>query len=429
MKLRERVRELSRIKSITNFSNRKIAKIIGCGHQTIGRDLALLKSRELDFEQVMRLDDDELTIRLVPGAPLAMNNKRLPDFAEWVTTLTKKHQTIRNLWFAYYLEAPEISYELSTIYQKFKDYCKDKKLETLLEHRPGEEAQFDYCGQTVPLTPLGTKTSKPVYVFIGTLCHSKYFLAYATYGQTTNDWLFGQQAFFEYIGGVPKVGIPDNPKAVVTKPRPNLQLNPIYAAFAEHYGFVIMPTRPGEPRDKAIVEGTVKFVTERILINMQSKIFRTLNEINAYLKRECDKLNALQFQKRSTSRYELFNLSDKPNLNPLPEKPFKRIEHAFTCTVPSNYRIVHEEHCYSVPWRWANKKADVVITHDEISISYAHKPPIVHKRSFVKGKETVVKSHLHPKHEAMVLLPLSEFIDWAEDYGERTKQFITKLCE
>lgn len=422
-----RVRELLRIKFKTNYSNRKIAEVLDCSHQTIGRDLERLDGLSLTYEQVVQLDDDELTSLLVPAAPLAMKNKRLPNFDVWVKVLTKKHQTIYNLIALYTKEDPTTAYAPSTLYQHFSGYLKTNKLEALLEHRPGEEAQFDFCGQTVFLSPHGSSNKIKCSVFVGIMCHSKYFLAYATPGQTTNDWIAGTEAFFKYIDGVPKIGIPDNPKAVVSQPRPNLKLNLEYAAFAKIYGFIAMPARPGEPRDKGIVEGGVKFLTERVLVNMQSMVFRSIDEINRYLKKECDKLNALQFQKRSVSRLDLFESSDKPALAALPDKSFKPIERAFGCTIPSNYRILFEEHMYSVPWRWANKKAEVIVTQDEVTITHANKSPVVHQRSFDKGKESVVKSHLHPKHQGMVLLPLSEFIGWAEGVGEQTTLFIQQL--
>lgn len=425
----KRVREISRIKSISNFSNRKIENMLGFSHQTIGRDLHLLKAQQLDYVEICALDDEELTQRLFPDAPFAKSKWRLPDFDQWVGELPKKNQTIRNLWYHYYFENPDDAYELSTIYQKFEAHCKLNNLEALLEHRPGEEAQFDYCGTQISLTLLGATDKEVFSIFVGVLCHSKYFLACATPRQTSNDWVEGSKAFFEYIGGVPKIGIPDNPKAIATKPRPNLQLNPIYKAFVDHYGFVAMPARPGEPRDKGIVESTVKFVSERILVDIEKKSFRNLEELNTYLRKECDKLNAQPFQKRSTSRLELFESAEKPILDPLPEKPFKHIERAYSCTVPSHYRVTVDEHRYSVPWRWANRSADVVVTKDEVSITHASKKPVVHKRSLEKGGETIIKSHLHPKHEAMVLLPKSEFLSWAEEYGDNTLQFIEKIHE
>ena len=151
-----RVRELLRIKFKTNYSNRKIAEVLDCSHQTIGRDLERLDGLSLTYEQVVQLDDDELTSLLVPAAPLAMKNKRLPNFDVWVKVLTKKHQTIYNLIALYTKEDPTTAYAPSTLYQHFSGYLKTNKLEALLEHRPGEEAQFDFCGQTVFLSPHGS---------------------------------------------------------------------------------------------------------------------------------------------------------------------------------------------------------------------------------------------------------------------------------
>ncbi|MDC0601897.1 IS21 family transposase [Aliiglaciecola sp.] len=424
-----RVRELSRIRSITNFSNRKIAETLGCSHQTVGRDLKLLKEQKLDCVQISQFDDEELSALLFPIKSLAVFNKRLPNFDDWVNELTKKHQTIRNLWFIYYKQDPETAYELSTIYQKFEQYRTENKLEACFDHKPGDEAQYDYCGKQIKVTFLGETEPQTLSVFVGVLCYSHYFLAYATKGQTSQGWCIGTRAFLEYIGGVPKVGVPDNPKAVVITPRPNLKLNPKYEYFSKYYDFIPIPARPGKPQDKAIAEKTVQFVSQRILMNIESMRFKDIDELNAFLRSECDKLNAAPFQKRSTSRLAAFQLDEKPLLTDLPDRPLAPIERATCITIPSNYRVVYDEHRYSVPWRWRNKPAELIVTKDEIRITYANKAPIVHQRSYEKGKESVVKSHLHPRHQAMVLLPMQAFVDWAQDYGENTVQLIEKIFE
>jgi hypothetical protein len=57
---------------------------------------------------------------------------------------------------------------------------------------------------------------------------------------------------FTFLGGVPKVVVPDNSKLVVFKAdRFDLGLNRTYAEMAGHYGIAILPARPYKPRDKS----------------------------------------------------------------------------------------------------------------------------------------------------------------------------------
>lgn len=56
----------------------------------------------------------------------------------------------------------------------------------------------------------------------------------------------------EFYSGAPKVVVPDNLKAGVTRAcwyEP--ELNPSYLELARHYSLAVLPTRPAHPQDKA----------------------------------------------------------------------------------------------------------------------------------------------------------------------------------
>ncbi len=58
--------------------------------------------------------------------------------------------------------------------------------------------------------------------------------------------------------------MPDNQKTGVTSASNyEPELNPAYTALAEHYGCLVLPTRPRKPRDKAKVENGVLFAERR----------------------------------------------------------------------------------------------------------------------------------------------------------------------
>ena len=58
------------------------------------------------------------------------------------------------------------------------------------------------------------------------------------------------------------------------------ELNPKVLSFAEHYGTVILPTRPAMPRHKGKVEAGVKYVQSNGLAGRE---FRSLSAQNLYL--------------------------------------------------------------------------------------------------------------------------------------------------
>lgn len=49
-------------------------------------------------------------------------------------------------------------------------------------------------------------------------------------------------------------------------------INPEYEDFARHYGTIILPVRQGKPRDKALVEGLVRIVYQKILAPLRNEI-------------------------------------------------------------------------------------------------------------------------------------------------------------
>ena len=57
-------------------------------------------------------------------------------------------------------------------------------------------------------------------------------------------------------------------------------LNPAYARLAEHYGTAVVPARVRKPRDKPVVEGSVRFVAGQVAAVLRNRRFVGLAELN-----------------------------------------------------------------------------------------------------------------------------------------------------
>jgi len=89
-----------------------------------------------------------------------------------------------------------------------------------------------------------------------------------------------ENAFWAW-GGVPRTLVPDNLRAAVIKADwYDPELNPRVLAFCEHYGTVILPTRPYHPRHKGKVERAVAYVKDNALKGRQ---FASLADENRHL--------------------------------------------------------------------------------------------------------------------------------------------------
>lgn len=148
-----------------------------------------------------------------------------------------------------------------------------------LETDPGEEAQVDF-GQGAFVVDANGKRRRP-HLFRVVLSHSRKAYAEVVWRQSTENFIRALENAFRHFGGVPKKIIPDNLKAVVTRADwYDPEIHPKITAFCEHYGTVMLPTKPYTPRHKGKVERAVDYVQENAL---KGRTFSSLTEQNEYL--------------------------------------------------------------------------------------------------------------------------------------------------
>ena len=122
-----------------------------------------------------------------------------------------------------------------------------------MECGAGEEAQVDF-GRGAPVITSEGKRRK-THVFRIVLSHSRKGYSEPTFTQATDDFLRALENAFAHFGGVPKTLVIDNLKAAVLPPDWfDPVLTPKVQSFCQHYGTVILPTKPYTPRHKGKVE-------------------------------------------------------------------------------------------------------------------------------------------------------------------------------
>jgi transposase len=148
-----------------------------------------------------------------------------------------------------------------------------------MECEGGEEAQIDFgTGAWIDL-PEGKRRRSHVFRIV--LSFSRKGYSEAVYRQTTEDFIRAMENAFWHFGGVPKVLIIDNLKAAVKHPDwYDPELNPKVQSFSEHYGCVILPTKPRMPRHKGKVESGVDYVQEN---GLKGHRFTSLEKENDHL--------------------------------------------------------------------------------------------------------------------------------------------------
>jgi transposase len=148
-----------------------------------------------------------------------------------------------------------------------------------LECAPGEEAQVDFGSGAPILLPEGQR--RRTHVFRIVLSHSRKAYSEAVCRQTTDNFIRCLENAFWHLGGVPQRLVLDNLRAAVTKADWfDPDLNPKVRTFAQHYGTVLLPTKPYTPRHKGKVERGIDYVQENALKGRQ---FPSLDAQNHFL--------------------------------------------------------------------------------------------------------------------------------------------------
>lgn len=145
-------------------------------------------------------------------------------------------------------------HEFTGSYQSVKRFVRGLRDSSPLPFRrmecdPGQEAQVDF-GRGAPVLQSNGRRKYP-HVLRVVLSHSRKGYSEVVYRQTTEAFIRALENAFRFFGGVPATVVIDNLKAAVTKADWfDPDLNPKVRSFAEHYGTVILTTKPYTPRHK-----------------------------------------------------------------------------------------------------------------------------------------------------------------------------------
>ncbi len=118
-----------------------------------------------------------------------------------------------------------------------------------MECMPGDESQVDF-GTGAPVVRPDGKRKRP-HVFRVVLSFSRKGYSEVVYHQNTDNFIRCLENAFWHFGGVSRALVIDNLKAAVKNADwYDPDVHPKIQSFCEHYGTVILPTKPYMPRHK-----------------------------------------------------------------------------------------------------------------------------------------------------------------------------------
>lgn len=419
------LRELLRLILCTDFGNREISRQINVSHTTVARYRKRLRKCKRKWKEFENLDDDEILLLLdISRKPLV--TKRQPDWSEVYKTMQYRGMTLYLVWEEYSISDPDSAFSYSHFVRCYKKHTEKHEVGMRQPHYAGECLYLDYTGITVPYNDAESGETKHAQILVSTLGCSKYTHVFASASQKLEDWIAGINAALSFLGGVTLIVVTDNLKSAVTTAGRNPVINRTFQEQGRHYGFVIIPTRPGRPKDKGIVENAVLQVERRILAQLRKFQFFSVEEINDAIAPLLNDFNQRPFQQLPGNRLERFNEFDKPLLQPLPKTEFEYAKWLGPHTVNKHYHVRVDEHFYSVPYSFVGKKVESRLTKNTVECFYKSKRISSHRRSFVPGGYSTKSSHQTKEHSSYSKLNPAAIKDWSKGIGVSVQEFVKR---
>ncbi len=359
--------------------------------------------------------------------------KKLPDWMEqvhWdevIKDISLKHP-LSLIWEDSVKHLTSYSNFTRYLYKKFpqikiKDY-------THRQFNPGERVEVDWAGLTPEwIDPRDGKIHK-AYIFVSALGYSQLIFAKAYSSMKEIDFLSAHEAMFEFYDGVTEVICPDNTKTAVIKANKyDPDLNEEYNRFTKHYGVTVAPARVYSPKDKSLVEGSVKLVQRYFNWLTRKTTFTSIAEINKFLKQVIDTINNKSHSKFKISRQEMFNLEEKNKLKPLPVIKYELSETKF-CKVHPDGTICINFRYYSVPYLLVGKTVFIKIYANIIEVYHELQKIAVHPRLFkYKGEKSILPEHVPEAAQAYRSTTAQNLIQQSNYIDPMLKEFIENLLK
>ena len=422
-----KIRDVLRYRHSTDLSLDAIARALNLSKGVVAKYLKLATAVGLGWPLPDDLDDAALERRLYQQSAARTSAFTEPDYANVHQELKRKGVTLILLWEEYRAATGDAAYRYTAFCTRYRSWAQKLKRSMRQIHRGGEKLFVDYAGPMMPIIDADSGEIRPASIFVAVLGASSYTYACATPGQTQADWLSGIGRALAFIGGVPELIVPDNPRALVTVAnRYEPELNRATIEFAQHYSTVILPARPRKPQDKAKVEVGVQVVERWILAKLRHRQFFTVSELDAAVAELLPALNNRPFKKLPGCRLDAFEKLDAPYLRALPASRFVLASwrHA---SVNIDYHVEFDGHYYSVPHALVRQKVELRITRSTIEVLARGRRVASHPRDSRKGGYSTIASHMPTAHRAHADWSPSRLMNWANTIGPASGELVKRL--
>jgi transposase len=289
---------------------------------------------------------------------------------------------------------------------------------------PGEEAQVDF-GSVGSLYDPVRGCARPAYVFVATLCFSRHQYAELVFDQKIPTWIGLHRRAFEFWGGVPHRLVPDNLKAAVVQILVDGPvLGEAYRRMAQHYGFLVSPTRPATPEHKGKVENGVHYVQRNFMAGQDFADIDVANQRLVIWVRD------VAGKRRHGTTHQapllLFAEQEKPALLPLPEEPFSLCA-VKPVKVHPDCHVTIDGSYYSVSYCYIGQTLDAYIGERVVQLFKGTELVATHARAGAAGVWCTRQEHYPPDKAAYLAHRPERCRQIATRIGPATAQVVERL--
>ncbi len=289
---------------------------------------------------------------------------------------------------------------------------------------PGVECQIDFAQMGFILDP-ETGKKRRVHALIFTAVLSRHMFVWLTYSQTLVAMIAGCEAAWEHFGGVFKVLIPDNLKAVVSAADAvNPRLSTGWLDYAQHAGFATDPARVRTPQDKPRVERAVQYVRGNF---WAGEIFTDLAEAQDRVAAWCSERAGMRIHGTTAARpLEMFNELEAPCLLAAPapyDVPvFTRVK------VHRDFHVEVAKSLYSLPQQWIGQHLDARADSELVKLYARGQLVKTHPRQRPGGRSTD-RADLPVERAGYAMRDLTQLIGTCARHGENIGIYAERLLD
>lgn len=244
-------REILRLNSM-GLNRTRIGASLGYSRNTVADVVYRAKLKGIEWPLPLEVSDIDLQRLLFPEKESGQSRK-MPDCEKLHKEMAKSGVTLTLLWEEYCSECRingEIPFGYTQFCYHYQQYVQTTKATMHIKHKPGEQIEVDWAGQTAKIIDRETGESILAYVFVAVLTCSGYAYVKAFMSQDQESWINAHIGAFNFFGGITRTIVIDNLKTGIEKPDwYSPVINKTYHEMAEYYGTAIMPARVYHPKD------------------------------------------------------------------------------------------------------------------------------------------------------------------------------------